>query len=220
MRHPPYHLRVNKAIDRFLLIQILDKLRGHNDISEYTYYGFGGPFLEDCRLLHRRCPEIKIVSIENDEETFKRQEFHSFSTKLDLKYEEFDTFVATFSSNGREIFWLDYTSLEFGHFENFKSVLHKVSDKSVVKITVRAELPSHAGGNSQRRERKWRKFKNKYDEFLPDTARQEDIERKEDFLNLLLEMFELAAQQAFAACTETIFQPLMSSYYKDGTSDA
>ena len=27
MKHPPYHLRVNKAIDRFLLIEILDRLK-------------------------------------------------------------------------------------------------------------------------------------------------------------------------------------------------
>ena len=27
MKHPPYHLRVNKAIDRFLLIEILDILK-------------------------------------------------------------------------------------------------------------------------------------------------------------------------------------------------
>ena len=29
MKHPPYHLRVNKAIDRFLLVDILDILKRH-----------------------------------------------------------------------------------------------------------------------------------------------------------------------------------------------
>ena len=89
MRHPPYHLRVNKAIDRFLLIEILEILKVHCRISDYTYYGFGGPFLEDCRLIHSRCPEIKIVSIERDKDTFKRQKFHRFSKSVDLKCEDF-----------------------------------------------------------------------------------------------------------------------------------
>ena len=111
MKHPPYHLRVNKAIDRFLLVEILDILKRHCDISDYTYYGFGGPFLEDCRLIHDRYPEINIVSVERDEETYKRQKFHSFSKKLDLIYGDFDGFIADFSCGGGEIFWLDYTNL-------------------------------------------------------------------------------------------------------------
>ena len=219
MKHPPYHLKVNKAIDRFLLMELLHKImaRGGIDITEYTYYGFGGPFLEDFRLIHGRCPEIDIVSIERDLDTFKRQQFHRFSTRLDLKREKFDSFVAHFSSTGREIFWLDYTNLELKCFDSFKSVLQKVSERSVVKITVRAELPSNAGSNSQRRERKWREFQQTYNDFLPDTARRDDIERLENFLNLLLAMFELASQQSFAPCGGTLFQPLVSSYYKDQT---
>ena len=116
MNHPPYHLRPNKAIDRFLLIEILDRLKKNCEISDYTYYGFGGPFLEDCRLIYNRYPEIKIVSIENDKQTFKRQNFHRFSKDLDLKHQEFANFLANFSSNGGEIFWLDYTNLRFGTF--------------------------------------------------------------------------------------------------------
>ena len=140
MRHPPYHLRVNKAIDRFLLVEILDILKRLCDnISDYTYYGFGGPFLEDCRLIHDRYPEIKIVSIETNQQTFQRQEFHQFSKNLELRWENFANFLTHFSSNGREIFWLDYTDLKLRHFEEFKSVLGKVSKNSVVKITIRAE---------------------------------------------------------------------------------
>ena len=89
MRHPPYHLRVNKAIDRFLLVQIIDILKRYCEISDYTYYGFGGPFLEDCRLIHNRCPEIKIVSIEKNEHTFKRQEFHRFSKNFGPETDRF-----------------------------------------------------------------------------------------------------------------------------------
>ncbi len=215
MKHPPYHLRVNKAIDRFLLVEILDILKRHCDISDYTYYGFGGPFLEDCRLIHDRCPEIKIVSIERNVETFKRQEFHRFSKKLELRNEDFASFLAHFSSSGGEIFWLDYTNLEIGHFDDFKSILQNVSANSVVKITVRAELPSNAG--SRNRDRNWRNFQEKYNKILPSTARQEDIERLQNFINLLQEMLQITSQQAFSASGESTFQLLNSSYYKDQT---
>ncbi len=162
MKHPPYHLRVNKAIDRFLLVEILDILKRYCDISDYTYYGFGGPFLGDCRLIHDHCPEIQIVSIEKNQQTFKRQEFHHFSKKLNLRNEDFASFLAHFSSSGREIFWLDYTDLKFGHFDEFMSLLGKVSENSVVKITIRAEPDN----------KNWEGFQQEYGQILPPSIQQ------------------------------------------------
>ena len=210
MRHPPYHLRVNKAIDRFLLIEIIDILKRHcDDISDYTYYGFGGPFLEDCRLIHNHCPEIKIVSIEKNEHTFKRQEFHRFSKNLDLIQIDFDSFLADFSSDGGEIFWIDYTDLRFRHFDEFMNILGKVSENSVVKITVRAEPPSNGVAA-------WEKFQREYGQILPKSAQQTDIERSIPFLKLLQDMFQIASQQALAL-SESIFQLLDSAHYNDQT---
>ena len=183
MKHPPYHLRVNKAIDRFLLVEILDILKRHCDLSDYTYYGFGGPFLEDCRVIHSRCPEIKIVSIEKNQQTFERQQFHRFSKNLELRGEDFASFLANFSSSGGEIFWLDYTDLKFGHFEDFISVLGKVSEESVVKITIRAEPP----------EKEWEEFQREYDQILPSSAKRTAIKRRVPFSKLLQEMIRIAS---------------------------
>ncbi len=207
MRHPPYHLRENKAIDRFLLVEILDILKRHCDISDYTYYGFGGPFLEDCRLIHNRCPEIQIVSIEKNQQTFKRQHFHRFSKNIDLKCEDFTSFLANFSSTGREIFWLDYTDLKFGRFDDFMNVLGKVSEKSVVKITIRSEPY----------QKEWKDFEREYGQILPPSAKKTDIERPLPFMKLLQEMIQIASQQALPASGESVFQLLNSSHYNDQT---
>ena len=216
MKHPPYHLRVNKAIDRFLLVEILDILKEHCKISDYTYYGFGGPFLEDCRLIHSRCPEIKIVSIEKNLQTFERQKFHCFSKKLDLRHEDFASFLAHFSSNGREIFWLDYTDLKFGHFDEFMSILGKVSENSVVKITIRAEpLPNTLP--SEDRDKEWEDFQRKYDQILPLPRQQTDIERPFPFVKLLQQMLQIASQKALLTSGGSTFQLLNSSYYNDQT---
>ena len=240
MRHPPYHLRPNKAIDRFLLIEILDMLKKNLDISDYTYYGFGGPLLDDCRLIYSRFPEVKIVSIERDENTVKRQNFHSFSTNIDIKHQDFSSFVAGFSSNGGEILWLDYTNLEIGHFDEFKNILGKVSDNSIVKITIRAEPPpreltSHTSEEKWKdfreryreetwedfqkkyREETWKDFQKTYEDFLPDTAKPTDIDRRLPFINLLQTMLQIASQQALPAAGGNIFQLLNSSHYNDST---
>ncbi len=207
MKHPPYHLRVNKAIDRFLLVEILDILKRHCDLSDYTYYGFGGPFLHDCRVIHNRCPEIKIVSIEKNQQTFERQQFHRFSKNLELRWEDFASFLANFTSSGGEIFWLDYTDLKIGHFEDFMSILGKVSENSVVKITVRAEPP----------EKEWEEFQREYDLVLSASVKKTAIKRRVPFAKLLQEMIRIASQQALPASGETIFQLLDSSYYRDQT---
>ena len=207
MKHPPYHLKVNKAIDRFLLVEILNILKKHCDISNYTYYGFGGPFLEDCRLINDHCPEVKIVSIEKNEQTFKRQQFHCFSKILDLRHDDFTSFLASFSSTGGEILWIDYTDLRPRHFDDFMSILGQVSEKSIVKITIRAELP----------DQKWENFYREYDQILPASVKETDIERQIPFTNLLQKMIQLASQKALPALGKSIFQLLDSSHYNEQT---
>ena len=219
MTHPPYHLRVNKAVDRLLLVDILDILkRNRVDLSDYTYYGFGGPFLEDCKLIHDRCPEIRIVSIEKNQQIFKRQEFHCFSKKLNLVPKDFATFLAHFSSSGREIFWLDYTNLKFGNFDEFMSVLAEVLENSIVKITIRAEPLSRRGLPQQEREERFDRFQEEFGKIIPESTQiqQKDIEKTEDFIKLLQKMLEIAAQQALRE-SGSVFQPLNSSYYSDQT---
>ena len=207
MAHPPYHLKTNKAIDRLLLVDILDVLKMNCGLSDYTYYGFGGPFLEDCRLIHNRCPEIQIVSIEKDEETFKRQEFHSFSKNLELRNEDFSDFLLNFSSSGKVIFWLDYTDRKLERFNEFKSILGKVSENSVVKITIRAE----------RDQQNLAKFKEQYPKICPPSTQQNDIKETVRLVKLLQDMLEITAQQALPASGESVFQLLNSSYYRDQT---
>jgi hypothetical protein len=49
----PYHLRQNKAIDRNLFTDLLSRIGRYKNISDYTYYGFGGPYMEDFKVLSR-----------------------------------------------------------------------------------------------------------------------------------------------------------------------
>jgi len=58
MKHPAYHLRPNKAVERVAFIDGIKHLGRFERLSEYTYFGFGGPYLEDFRLLYEFYPEI------------------------------------------------------------------------------------------------------------------------------------------------------------------
>ena len=73
MIQPAYHLRPNKAVDRFVLLEIIRRLEQFEDLADYTYYGLGGPYLEDFRVLYEMRDDIGMVSIESKERIFKRQ---------------------------------------------------------------------------------------------------------------------------------------------------
>src|SRR5688572_13337398 len=115
MSHPPYHLRLNKAIDRFILIEEIRKLEKISSLSlnAYTYYGLGGPYLEEFRILSELCPDLNMVSIEKDIETLKRQKFHLPCKTLRLESGEMKSFLNNYDAQDeKSIFWLDYTKLD------------------------------------------------------------------------------------------------------------
>jgi len=211
MKHPPYHLRPNKAVDRFMLIEAIKKLESLKHIgsmSKYTYYGFGGPYLEEFRLLYEFCPEVRMVSIEEDADTFKRQKFHLPCGTLCLKKAKFKSFLALYDPKDElSIFWLDYTRLDFGVFEDFQMMLQKVSANSVVKVTLRAEPSDYFDKADE--------FRTQFGGVMPITAANPP-RKFEPFAGLLQDMLQIAAQRTLPSAFEMTFQPLSSFCYADG----
>jgi hypothetical protein len=217
MKHPPYHLRPNKAVDRFLLIEAIRLLgRKLGELKEYTYYGFGGPYLEEFRLLYEYFPEVKMVSIEEDENTFKRQKFHLPCGTLRLVKDRFKSFLAQYDSNDKKsIFWLDYTHLEYGAFEDFMDLLGKVADNSIVKVTLRAEPSDYNHPEKQIEQKKAEEFRAKFGALMsaPPSEPPRDPEK---FAGLIQKMLQVAAQKALPSVMPRTYQPLSSFSYTDG----
>lgn len=210
MRHPAYHLRPNKAVDRFALIEAIKYLEGMCRLKEYTYYGLGGPYLEEFRLLYEYYPEIKMVSIEQDEETFKRQKFHLPCRTLRLKNLDVKSFLTRYDpADKRSIFWLDYPDLEYGNFEDFITLLSKVAARSMVKITLRAEPTDYLDRGEE--------FRKKFQSVMPRPSKDPPPTSPE-FAYLIQEMLQVAAEQALPAeSSPLMFQPVSSFHYSDGT---
>lgn len=209
MKHPAYQLRPNKAIDRLTLIDALRRLAKLADLSEYTYYGLGGPYLEDFRLLYEFYPEIKMISIEKDEETFKQQKFHAPCGTLKLKRAQFKSFLSHYEAKDRKsIFWLDYTGLEYGQFEDFMMLLGKVAANSVIKITLQAEPREHL--------RKAKEFREKFGALMPN-ASADPPRTRFGFAYLVQQMVQIASQSALPSAMPAMYLPLSSFYYSDGT---
>jgi hypothetical protein len=216
VKHPPYHLRTNKAVDRFMLIEAARCLGRPRELSEYTYYGFGGPYLEEFRLLHESFPEMRLVSIEQDAQTYKRQRFHRPCGHIQLRNTDFSSFLTRYDSgNKKSIFWLDFTGLEYSQFEDFMSLLGKVAAGSIVKVTLRAEPSDYLGRDKKDQEAREEEFRKKFGAILPasDVTPPPDLE---GFAEVLQEMLRIAAEKALPSGTGFVFQPISSFCYKDG----
>ena len=217
MKQPPYHLRLNKAVDRLLTIDAIRRMDRLERLSEFTYYGLGGPYLDDFRLIYELFPEIKMVSIEKDEDIYKRQEFHSPCGNLRLERAQFKSFLVRYEPNDeKSIFWLDYTGLDYGNFEDFMALLSKVSENSMVKITLRAEPSDFFDKQNETPGSGAERFRRQFGALMPDSAADPPL-RFRDFVCLLQDMAQVAAQKALPSAVPLMFQPVSSFYYSDGT---
>lgn len=220
MRIPPYHLRPNKAVDRLTLVDAIKRVGTAGDLRRYTYYGMGGPYLEDFRLIYELYPEMKMVCIEEKEHIYKRQQFHlpCRSTRLKLQRIDFSSFLAKYEAKDeKSVFWLDYTDLEFNHFDDFMDLLGKVGANSVIKITLRCNPKDYQDQEPQKQLKKQEDFQKKFETVLPGAFAAVPI-KVQDFGLLVQEMLQIASQKALPGAAQTTFLPLSSFFYNDGTA--
>jgi len=217
MAAPAYHLRTNKAVDRHLLIELLHRWGRSHEMDEYTYYGFGGPYLEDFRLIHESFPEMEMVSIESDQDVFKRQKFHKPSGDVLLVKNDLGSFLNKFDPKDRKIiFWLDYTDLKYSNLEEFKLLLTTATDQGFIKITLRCE-PKDFQNKDGDTEDKEGAFKKEFGGVWPGSSTALPREFKK-FAMLLQEMLQISAEQTLPSDVgDRVFHPVSTFCYRDGS---
>lgn len=229
MKHPPYHLRINKAVDRWLLVEVLMLLARHLEgLRGYRYYGLGGPFLEDFRLLGEHFAELPLICLESSEQTHLRQRFHRCAKNVSLRRETVASFLATNSWDERAVYWFDYTDLSPARVQEFESLLDRVPEDSVVKITLRASLDSLPDFVDRRtaeisdeeldlrRQRYLEDFAARWSALVPPDTDYGKL-RGAHFPALLQAMLRVAAQRALPPGSGRRFQILHSCFYSDHT---
>ena len=208
MTQPAYRLRPNKAVDRLLFVEAIQRMADLKDLTEYTYFGLGGPFLEDFRILNDFFGDLKLVSIEVNEEVIKRQQFHLPCRNIRLRHTSFHTFLGRYTAEGeKSIFWLDYPGLQWPDVSDFMLLLQRVEIWSMAKITLRAQPSDY---------KCFGKFHEQFTRILPggtDRLPRSPLQ----FATLILRMLQIAAQRALASYPGRRFQPVSSFFYNDST---
>ena len=221
MSSPAYHLRPNKAADRFALLEAIRRLPllGSGGLEQYTYFSLGGAYLEDFRLLYEFCPEMSMVSIESDGEIYKRQKFNLPFRTLKLVEDDMSSYISRFDpGDNKSVFWLDYTGLEYSCFQDFTALLETVAPNSMIKITLRSEPRQYWVLNPPSlKKRQAESFKRKFEAVMPD-ASANPPRAPEDLAFLLQEMLQIASEKVLSpGAAGRSFVPVSSFYYSDGT---
>jgi len=190
-KHPPYRLSVNKSVDRYLLLELIRFAEKNNftNMNETEYFSLGGPFLIDQKLIHSNFPYIKIYSIEEDPNTYKRQQRHIFCKNIELIQDSVSNFIDCHDFKNQVVFWLDFTHLTRQYLDTVANLVYKLPIGSIVKITFNARPPYRP--NEEDQSAAVRDFRSKYDDYLV-SIDFEQLCDDEKYHSLLVEMLKNA----------------------------
>jgi len=218
----PYRLRQNKAVERLAFLELLRKLNRHEacHIPYYSYTGFGGPSLEDFKLLHNSFGIKKMVSLEGDKRVYKRQEFNKPVSCIECRNEKSGDFLTTFQRRELSIVWFDFTSAELRlQIEEFQNLLTKLTEYDVAKITLNAN-PSNWANSAEARgkelfELRLATLKESLDDLFTN-AIDVGMMSNTGFPNALVKIVQHATSKAMRPRSDMVFQPLSAFAYADG----
>lgn len=215
-----YQLRPNKAIDRNLLIDLLGKLNRTVNISDYYYYGFGGPFLEDFKLMHAHLRIGKMISIEMDKDVHLRQKFNSPLNCIEFINGSSEEFIESESFDDPSIVWLDYVEpAAIGQqLKEIDYLVTKLKAGDVLKVTLNSN-PSGLGG-SQTEEKDLQEIRleileSRLNDYFPIGTQPEMLVHSR-FGIVMFKALELAIKKGMGGKPKEYFQLLSAYLYKDG----
>jgi hypothetical protein len=225
MKHPAYHLRTNKAVDRLEWISQIKKTVLNE--RKAGYYSLSGPFLEDMKIAHYFFPRMQLVSIEGNAQTFKRQQFHKFSSKLRLQNFTLEDYLThKYEPGYQDFFWLDFTDLSTESFRAFRTLLTKAPHGSLIRLTVRAE-PSRVLNETRGhltdiqqaevRQRIETKFDQDFGAILSHDAPRTPLCSREEFARTVQLMARRIASEALDNKSERDFKHISTARYDDGS---
>lgn len=217
----PYHLRQNKAIERNLFIELLRRIGFAVNISDYQYIGFGGPFLEDYKLVHNALRITDMHSIERHENTHLRQKFNRPMNFIQLHHCDSNEFFSeTLNTEKNSIVWLDYTSAKqlSDQIHEFVHIASGLGVFDVLKVTLNAN-PSTLGfadaKPAKQRELRREELHKRIGSFMPGGIDNNDMIHR-NYPNTLQTCLRYALSSLPRRVNNLAFHPAASFTYSDG----
>lgn len=218
----PYHLRANKAIDRYAFLELLSKIDRYSSIFQYKYIGFGGHSLEDFKYIHSRFGLENMLSIEECADVYNRQKFNQPHNCIDCLLQSSSQFIDEFQRTQETIIWLDYMKAKElrKQIEEFQATISKLELLDIIKITVNAHpasyVPCHDMNTGEMQDARINHLKKMLGEIFPSADVKGDMMTEKKFPEALCLVLKYAANKAMSEQTDIYFQPLTAFSYADG----
>ena len=219
-----YHLRPNKAVERALFIDLLNRIgRNSFNISDYRYVGFGGPFMEDFKALHLATRISKMTCVERDPTVQTRQIFNAPLSCVEFILKDSSSFVDEYTFEGPCVVWLDFTSpgeLKQQLDDTF-NLVKQLAHGDIFKVTLNASVQAlrEDRGNLKPRELvqlRQKVFEERVGVDLPANVKDSDFKANQ-FPALLLRALHMAVNRG-TNHSKLIAQPMTAFQYSDGTT--
>jgi hypothetical protein len=135
-----YSLRVNKNVERKLLMEVIGALRPEFPIHDYQYLGFGSIWYIDFILAHKRLGILKLISVEKEMSRKDRAEFNLPFSCVDLMMGALGQVMPTLDFEKRTVAWLDYDDGLTGEgFADVASITQRLASGSILIVSANAD---------------------------------------------------------------------------------
>jgi hypothetical protein len=226
----PYHLRQNKYVDRELFLESLGLVDRVRAVRDYLYVSFGGPYLEDFKVVHAAFGNEHMLSLEQEEWVFARQKFNLPFGCVTCNHMRSDQFISDFnevvrSFGGRSVIvWFDYASAAALRQQvlEFYSLLGQLREYDVIRLTLNANPTTLASTQpgaletaDELRQRRFRELQARLGDYLPGDCSADDL-TEQRYPVILLKALQMAAVAGLRGNPNHVYQPLNAFAYKDG----
>jgi hypothetical protein len=140
-----YSLRLNKQVERKIILDIFSRINNEIDLSNYAYIGMGSIYYYDFIMIHRAFGLKNLISIDN-KDTVKRFEFNKPYDFITFKNKLSSDYLMEHEWKTPSIIWLDYDSKFIDLAKEFiitdLKILGKYAQKNnFLLLTVNAQCP-------------------------------------------------------------------------------
>lgn len=135
-----YGVRPGKAIERKMLIEMMQRLSAFTKIEDYKYVGFGSTYFTDFSLIHRVLGITKMISIEKDVDNKGRFIFNVPFSCIQMEFFNSNDILPNIDwEECPSILWLDFDSkLNAEMFTDIQTYVANATSGSMIFITVNA----------------------------------------------------------------------------------
>lgn len=226
MSHQPalnFSTRQNKSIERYVVFEALEMLKGQGLLSDIKYVGFGSVWFVDFQLAQRSLEPVQMVSIERDSNLISRAQFNRPFNNISISEGDAKFVIPKLLTNddGRcdsWIVWLDYDGkLTKDELSTLLETAQSLPPKSVLLTTFNRRRKSYWKGTDS--ETVHEKLNEIFHESLSSHIKADEVNTLAKLTDKLSDLVHQSIETRLNEFSGFQYLPAFKLPYSDGQAD-